>query len=601
MPALRFESLERRVVLTGTWSAVANGIPGGNGVGTMLLLSDGSVMAHEGNDAISRNWYKLTPDSSGSYANGTWTTLATMNSQRLFYGSAVLPDGRVFVVGGEYTLPGAPATESNTGEIYDPIADTWTPIATAPVNQVGDASCEVLADGNVLVGPVQSKQTYIYNVASDSWSEGATLPHGDINAEETWVKLSDGSILSYANSGFSSGQGQRYVPDPGGDHSLDTWVDAGDVPVRLESKGGAMNIVPEIGGAVRLADGRVFYAGASGNTALYSPPVTADGTGSWVAGPQLYDASNNLIGSLDAPAAVEPNGKVLVAASPINANTFPGPTTLEEYDPVTGTMTIVPNTDGPDLSRGALVFRMLALPSGQILVSSAAPGGGGLKLYTPDSPQVAGVAPTITDIRDVGSGKFTLTGTQLNGFSEGASYGDDAQMATNYPIVRLFDGHGHQYYARTSNWSSVGVGTGSTPATVDFKVPDGLPAGTYGLQVIASGVASSATTAARRTCSVPFASTTRRSPPRCRSSTPPTRSAARSPSTPTTRRRTAAGASSTGSHPPTSPTRISTSRMSRSPTELATTSRMCSPRTRAAPRRSTASRGTTPSPWATAR
>ena len=35
---------------------------------------------------------------------------------------------------------------------------------------------------------------------------------------------------------------------------------------------------------------------------------------------------------------------------------------------------------------------------------------------------------------------YTLRGTQLNGLNEGASYGDDAQMASNYPLVQLTAG-----------------------------------------------------------------------------------------------------------------------------------------------------------------
>ena len=45
------------------------------------------------------------PDSHGSYVDGTWTRLASMHEPRLYYASAVLPDGDVFVAGGEYPAP----------------------------------------------------------------------------------------------------------------------------------------------------------------------------------------------------------------------------------------------------------------------------------------------------------------------------------------------------------------------------------------------------------------------------------------------------------------------------------------------------------------
>ena len=78
--------------------------------------------------------------------------------------------------------------------------------------------------------------------------------------------------------------------------------------------------------------------------------------------------------------------------------------------------------------------------------------------------------------------------------SEGASYGDDAQMAENYPIVQLTSTTGNVYYARTFNWSSTGVATGTTPVTTQFALPAGLPDGQYSLAVTADGIASAPVT-----------------------------------------------------------------------------------------------------------
>jgi hypothetical protein len=47
------------------------------------------------------------PDDTGSYINGTWTQAASLPSgyEPLFFGSAVLADGKVVVQGGEYNCP----------------------------------------------------------------------------------------------------------------------------------------------------------------------------------------------------------------------------------------------------------------------------------------------------------------------------------------------------------------------------------------------------------------------------------------------------------------------------------------------------------------
>src|SRR5215213_6911706 len=105
--------------MAGTWTTLANAPPAA--VATVLLLTDGSVLAQ----GVSTNqWYRLTPDTNGSYQNGSWTTLAASVHAPLYYASGVLRDGRVIVVGGEYDA-GVAVWLVNT-EIYDPIANSWT-------------------------------------------------------------------------------------------------------------------------------------------------------------------------------------------------------------------------------------------------------------------------------------------------------------------------------------------------------------------------------------------------------------------------------------------------------------------------------------------
>ena len=76
------------------------------GAGTALLLTDGTVMVQDAAFTNPNHWWRLKPDSSGSYVNGTWTQLASLPSgyDPLYYASAVLPDGRLVIVGGEYNL-----------------------------------------------------------------------------------------------------------------------------------------------------------------------------------------------------------------------------------------------------------------------------------------------------------------------------------------------------------------------------------------------------------------------------------------------------------------------------------------------------------------
>src|SRR5436853_4216777 len=141
--ACAIESLEQRMLLSGSWTPLAHQPANSS---TMLLLSDGSVMVQVGDE--SRTWNRLTPDASGSYVNGTFSALASSNVGREYYESAVLPDGRVFVAGGEYATDSG---ETTSGEMYNPLTNTWSTIATVPLSHLGDSMSEVLADGTVLV------------------------------------------------------------------------------------------------------------------------------------------------------------------------------------------------------------------------------------------------------------------------------------------------------------------------------------------------------------------------------------------------------------------------------------------------------------------
>jgi predicted outer membrane repeat protein len=441
----------------GTWTPLTHRAP--VLISTMLLLTDGTVLAEglSGAGAF-KSWYKLTPDAHGSYVNGTWSQVASMGLERLYFGSNVLPDGRVFLVGGEFTGPSLTNNDTNTGEIYDPLANTWTPISNFPQSHFGDDPTALLPDGRILGGYIGGPQTYIYDPASNSWTFAANKLRNDRSDEETWVTLPDGSVLSY--DVFHDGHAQRYIP------AQNQWVDAGNVPVILSGSS------EELGGAFRLPDGRVLFLGATGHTALYD--LT---TNSWTAGP---DIPAGLVTD-DAPGAMMPNGHVLFSADHPGLQ---GPTTLFEFDPVGNTITPVLNA--PSVPGSAFGTRMLMLPSGQVLFTN---GGTQLYTYTLHGDPDPAWRPTIAGVADNGDGTFTLTGTQLNGISEGASYGDDAEMSTNYPIIRLVDAAGNVFYARTFNWN-IGVATGDTVVSTEFTLPAGLPAGTYSLSVVANGIAS---------------------------------------------------------------------------------------------------------------
>jgi hypothetical protein len=91
-----------------------------------------------------------------------------------------------------------------------------------------------------------------------------------------------------------------------------------------------------------------------------------------------------------------------------------------------------------------------------------------------------------------GGKTYIVSGTQFNGFSQGAAYGDDFQDATNDPLVRIVNAAtGHVFNCRTHSHSTMAVATGSEKVSTQFDVPAGAETGTSQLFAVANGIPSS--------------------------------------------------------------------------------------------------------------
>src|SRR6185295_2963673 len=199
-----------------------------------------------------------------------------------------------------------------------------------------DSNCEILPDGRVIITPVNPMFAgipLIYNPATSTWANGPHLFRGVYQDEASWVKLPDDTILTIDPFGTNS---ERYNP------ASNTWINDSTVPVSLYDPFGF-----ELGGGFLLPDGRAFYLGSTGHTALYTPSGTT-APGLWAAGPDIPGAH----GTPDAPSAMLVTGHILCAVSPLptSANHFPSPTTFYEYDPVANGFTSLPGPTGASLA-----------------------------------------------------------------------------------------------------------------------------------------------------------------------------------------------------------------------------------------------------------
>ncbi len=443
--------------MPGSWSPVENAP---FNVGTTLLLTDGTLLAQ---DISSTSWWRLRPLVTGDYAGGTWTEIAPARQRRLYFASAVLSDGRLFIAGGKFS--GSPNTPSNlcSAEIYDPLADAWSDLPTPDGWEViGDAPCCVLPDGNVLIGNIATGECAIFDPTQNSWR--LTGRKGNREARgETWTLLPDGSVLAIDCTGHPLTE--RFANG--------AWHPDSSVPTNND----LVDASGEVGSAILRPDGTVFALGATGHTAIFTPGTNSTVLGTWTPG---ADLPNERV-SRDAPACLEPDGRVLFVAGAAGASCCE----LYEFDGAAVTLLAIQPTNTQTTSAAT---RLLLLPNGQILFINSTSS---LQFFTPSGEPNGSSRPIISQSpHQIEPGKsYVVRGRQFNGLSQACAYGDDASMATNYPLVRLTKGT-TVTYCRTYDHSSMGVATDATEQNTSFAVPVGLELGEYTLEVVANGIAS---------------------------------------------------------------------------------------------------------------
>lgn len=463
--------------------------------GTMLLESDGTVLVHfEPPAGGTPDWYRLTPDKRGSYVNGSWSKLPPMPGgyNPLYFASAILPDGRMIVEGGEYL--GSNPVWTNRGAIYDPVTNTWRTVAPPRAwTNIGDSQSEVLPDGTFMLSQActrctspdgaLSRSQAILNPSTMTWSPtGANK--ADPNDEEGWNLEPSDQVLTIDT--WTPRNTELYTRSSG------AWDSAGDTATQVVN-----NPNVEIGPQVVMPGGDTFVVGAGtapppapGSnscdvTSKANTTVYRFQSGKWIAGPQIPTFNGNQFDSADGPASILPNGDVLFDVSKC---VFETPTHFFVYKRATNTLTQVPDT--PNAPNDSTFFtRMLVLPTGQVLFNDGSHqmevyGGGGTSPAT-WQPTIAQSPTTVAR-----GGTYNLTGQQLAGLSQGAAYGDDVQDNTNFPLVRITNNAtGDVSYARTSNWSSVSITPGIWGST-KFTVPTNTKLGPSTVVVVANGIAS---------------------------------------------------------------------------------------------------------------
>jgi hypothetical protein len=443
----------------GGWIAVSNVPNFPNGAGTEMLMTDGSVMIADNCSAL---WYSLAPDANGNYATGTWTAKAAPSYAPLYFASAILPDGKLIINGGEYDQ--CVGKETTKGAIYDPVANSWTNVnPPSGWSQIGDAQSVVLNDGTYMIGNCCTSVQAQYNESTGAWTSVGSGKH-DANSEEGWTLLPNGTVLAADVLGEPNSEAFS--------SSTSTWSTTGSVGANLTAG-------EEIGPQTLRPNGEVWVAGANGLSASFSTK-----SGTWKQGPTFPVIGGQQLDVADGPSTVLLNGDVLIPASP---GLYNAPSTFFIYNGKKLKQIAGPPNAPNDSS---YEFRLLMLPNGQVLATDFSDD---VEIYTSNHKAKRKLAPVISSVpTTVTHGQsYTVSGTKFNGSTQENFYGDDDTQATNFPLVRITNSAtGHVFYARTHGFTFMGVAAPTQAVSATFDVPSGIETGASKLVVVTNGIAS---------------------------------------------------------------------------------------------------------------
>ena len=460
---------------SGTWKPLKNMPAFTSFPDTAQVLTDGTVIMHDG---CTSDWFKLTPDSKGSYINGTWKKTASMASdyKPLYFASQVLSDGRFIINGGEYN--NCSAVWTTKGALYDPVKDSWTVVAPPTGwSTIGDAQSIVFADGTYVLTNCCSTDYAKAKIKGTkvTWDikTGAQTGKGDSNNEEGWTNLPNNTVLT-VNANRNLGVGKNNVEIL--NESTDHWEQAGTTCSAVVDAGSH-----EIGPATLHPSGLVFQAGGTTNNNVYDPVANK-----WKCSVPFGGG----LDSSDGPAAVLPNGHGLFQLSP---GVFQSPSHFFEVEVKSMNDVSVKQVAEPASAANQSSYegRLIMLPTGQAFWTSDV---GDIQIYTPAGAPQKEWKPKITNVPanlSRGSANNVVEGQTFNGLSEGGYYGDDGQMNTNFPLVRITNtGSGNVCYARTHDFSSRGISKIGDAGSAKFDVPNSCDTGASKLEVVVNGIAS---------------------------------------------------------------------------------------------------------------
>jgi hypothetical protein len=291
-----------------------------------------------------------------------WAPTGPMAFSRAHFASALLPDGRVLVAGGQ-TVVGLVSGVTASAEVYSPATGAWSLVQPMSAPR-SDFTATTLPNGLVLVsggsdGTNVLASTELFDPRTNTWSSGGSMLVARSN--QTATLLADGRVLVAGGSGPGGPVAESELYNP----ATNSWRTTESMRTARDSHA-----------ASRLRDGRVLVTGGIGtggplqSAELYDPISERWTTDPSTASPMLharYSHTSTLL----------PSGRVLIAGGFDSSGSL---SSTELYDPPANFW-----LPGVSMATPRGLHTATALPDGEVLVA----GGENLSSGVPQAVNAA--------------------------------------------------------------------------------------------------------------------------------------------------------------------------------------------------------------------